>query len=182
GIALSLGNNFNKSLTIKRLAMMNTKKVKKHVLPALVLSFLLIFSLVFTISCDKSGAEHSIVQESKEMESKSSISNGEVFVVVENMPKFRGDKSHEIFRGYIAENLKYPVIALENGIQGKVFVSFIVEPDGSVSNVEVVRGVDPSIDKEAVRVVESSPKWEPGTQRGINVRVQFTFPIAFSLE
>lgn len=70
GIALSLGNNFNKSLTIKRLAMMNTKKVKKHVLPALVLSFLLIFSLVFTISCDKSGAEHSIVQESKEMESK----------------------------------------------------------------------------------------------------------------
>lgn len=182
GIALSLGNNFNKSLTIKRLAMMNTKKVKKHALPALVLSFMLIFSLVFTISCDKSEAENSIVQESQKIEGKSSISNNEVFIVVENMPKFRGDKSHGIFRGYIAENLIYPENAIENGIQGNVFVSFIVEPDGSVSNVEVVRGVDPSIDKEAVRVVESSPKWEPGTQRGINVRVQFTFPIAFSLE
>lgn len=184
GIALSLGNNFNKSLTIKRLAMMNTKKEKKHALPALVLSFMLIFSLVFTISCDKSETENSIAQESKEMESKSSISNDEVFVVVENMPKFRGDNSRdqEIFRSYIGENLIYPEIAIENGIQGRVFVSFIVEPDGSVSNVEIVRGVDPSIDKEAVRVVESSPKWEPGTQKGENVRVKFTFPISFSLE
>ncbi|MDD2196060.1 MAG: M56 family metallopeptidase [Bacteroidales bacterium] len=182
GIALSLGNNFNKSLTIKRLAMMNTKKVKKHALPALVLSFLLVFTLVFTISCDRSETKISNVENETITTKSQETVEEDVFKVVENMPKFRGDKSHEMFRNYIAQNLKYPVIAFENGIQGKVFVSFIIEPDGSVSNVKVVKGVDPSIDKEAVRVVESSPKWEPGTQRGVNVRVQLTFPISFSLE
>lgn len=105
----------------------------------------------------------------------------EIFVIVEDMPGFGGGDSNK-FREYIARNLRYPEIAAENGIQGRVFVSFVVEPDGRVSNVRVVRGVDPSLDREAVRVVESSPRWTPGKQRGKPVRVSFTFPIIFVLQ
>jgi periplasmic protein TonB len=104
-----------------------------------------------------------------------------IFVIVEDMPGFGGGDSNK-FREYIARNLRYPEIAAENGIQGRVFVSFVVEPDGKVSNVRVVRGVDPSLDREAVRVVESSPRWTPGKQRGKPVRVSFTFPIIFVLQ
>jgi protein TonB len=105
----------------------------------------------------------------------------QVFVVVEDMPGFGGGDSNK-FREYIARNLKYPEVAAENGIQGRVFVQFVVEPDGRVSNVKVVRGVDPALDREAVRVVESSPPWKPGKQRGKPVRVSFTFPIIFVLQ
>ncbi len=109
------------------------------------------------------------------------VEEEEIFVIVEDMPGFGGGDSNK-FREYIAKNLKYPDIAAENGIQGRVFVAFVVEPDGRVSNVRVVRGVDPALDKEAVRVVQSSPKWKPGMQRGKPVRVSFTFPIIFVLQ
>lgn len=105
----------------------------------------------------------------------------EIFVIVENMPGFGGGDSDK-FREYIAKNLVYPEIAAENGIQGRVWVAFVVEGNGSLSNVRVVRGVDPALDREAVRVVKSSPKWQPGTQRGKPVRVSFTFPINFVLQ
>ena len=105
----------------------------------------------------------------------------EIFVIVEEMPDFK-DADNNKFSEYIANNLKYPDIAAENGIQGKVFVAFVVEPDGSISNVRVVRGIDPSLDKEAIRVIKSSPKWIPGMQRGKPVRVSFSFPVHFSLE
>lgn len=105
----------------------------------------------------------------------------QVFFIVEDMPSFQG-KGQDGFRTYISQNLKYPEIAQENGIQGKVFVSFVVEADGRVTNVKVVRGVDPALDKEAVRVVSSSPRWTPGKQRGKPVRVSFTFPIIFQLQ
>ena len=105
----------------------------------------------------------------------------EIFVIVEDMPGFGGGDSNK-FREFISRNLRYPEIAAENGIQGRVFVSFVVEPDGRVSNVRVVRGVDPSLDREAVRVVETSPRWTPGKQRGKPVRVSFTFPIIFVLQ
>ena len=105
----------------------------------------------------------------------------EIFFIVEDMPSFQG-KGQDGFREYIAKNLRYPEIAAENGISGRVFVRFVVEPNGSVSNVEVVRSVDPALDAEAVRVVESSPKWAPGKQRGKPVRVSFTFPINFVLQ
>lgn len=114
-------------------------------------------------------------EEEEEMEEE------QVFVVVEDMPGFGGGDSNK-FREYIAKNLRYPEVAAENGIQGRVFVQFVVEPDGRVSNVKVVRGVDPALDKEAVRVVESSPPWKPGKQRGKPVRVSFTFPIIFVLQ
>ena len=105
----------------------------------------------------------------------------EVFFIVEDMPDFQGG-GQDAFRRFIAENLRYPQIAAENGIQGRVFVQFVVNADGSVSDATVVRGVDPSLDREALRVVMSSPKWTPGRQRGQPVRVAFTFPINFVLQ
>ena len=82
----------------------------------------------------------------------------------------------------IANAVKYPVIAQENGIQGKVYVTFVVGKDGSVFNAQVARGVDPSLDKEALRVVNRLPKWKPGKQRGKPVRVSYTVPINFQLQ
>jgi len=105
----------------------------------------------------------------------------EVFFIVEDMPSFQGGGS-EKFREWILENMQYPSIASENGISGRVFVQFAVNSKGEVTDVVVVRGVDPALDKEAVRVVKSSPKWEPGKQRGRPVKVQFTFPIVFVLQ
>ncbi len=103
------------------------------------------------------------------------------FFVVEDMPKFNGKDQHA-FRNYIQEEVKYPEIAAEKGIQGRVFVQFIVTAEGKVDNVNVIRGVDPILDKEAKRVVSSSPDWTPGMQRGRKVNVAFTFPIVFELE
>ncbi len=105
----------------------------------------------------------------------------EIFFIVEDMPDFQGG-GQDGFRKYIAENLRYPQIAAENGIQGRVFVQFVVNEDGTVSDATVVRGVDPSLDREALRVVMSSPTWTPGRQRGEPVRVAFTFPINFVLQ
>lgn len=105
----------------------------------------------------------------------------EIFFIVEDMPSFQG-KGQDGFRTYIAKNLKYPEIAAENGISGRVFVQFVVNENGEVTNAKVVRGVDPALDKEAIRVVMSSPKWAPGKQRGKPVRVAFTFPIQFVLQ
>ncbi len=104
------------------------------------------------------------------------------FVIVEEMPTFGGGDINEFRINYVQKNLKYPDVAAENGIQGRVIINFVVEPDGRVSNVKVVRGVDPSLDKEAVRVVSASPKWKPGKQRGKPVRVQYTIPIIFVLQ
>lgn len=104
------------------------------------------------------------------------------FVVVEEMPSFGPGGIDEFRNNYVQKNLKYPDVAAENGIQGRVYINFVVEPDGRVTNVKVVRGVDPSLDKEAVRVVAASPRWKPGKQRGKPVRVQFTIPIIFVLQ
>lgn len=105
----------------------------------------------------------------------------EIFVVVEDMPTFRGGDVNK-FRNWVQQRVKYPQIAAENGIQGKVFLMFVVEPDGSVSNVTIMRGVDPALDNEAIRVVESSPKWAPGKQRGAPVRVRFSITVNFQLQ
>lgn len=102
------------------------------------------------------------------------------FDVVEVMPSFPGGQG-ELMK-YLASNIKYPVVAQENGIQGRVVVKFVVEPDGSISNVVVVKSVDPSLDKEAVRVVKSMPKWIPGQNNGQKVRVNFNVPVSFKLQ
>ncbi|HKJ42423.1 MAG TPA: energy transducer TonB [Sunxiuqinia sp.] len=103
-----------------------------------------------------------------------------VFYIVEEMPEFPGGEL--ALRQFLANAIKYPVIAQENGIQGKVYVSFVVGMDGRVSDARVVRGVDPSLDKEALRVVNSLPVWKPGKQRGKPVRVAFSVPINFVLQ
>ena len=104
----------------------------------------------------------------------------QIFTVVEEMPKFPGGDA-ELLK-FIAKSIKYPVIAQENGIQGRVICAFVVNRDGSVVDAEVLRGVDPSLDKEALRVIGTMPKWSPGKQRGKPVRVKYTVPITFRLQ
>jgi protein TonB len=104
----------------------------------------------------------------------------EIFMVVEQMPEFPGGPA-ALFK-YISQITKYPPIAKENGIQGKVYVQFIVGKDGSINQVKILRGVDPSLDKEAMRVVKSMPKWAPGKQSGKPVFVRYQVPINFKLQ
>ena len=103
------------------------------------------------------------------------------FAIVESKPKFMGQDPATAFSKWVGENLVYPETAKENGVQGRVTLQFTVNADGSVSNVKVLRGVDSSLDKEAVRVVSSSPKWTPGKQRDRAVKVTYTFPVIFQL-
>jgi protein TonB len=103
-----------------------------------------------------------------------------VFFIVEEMPEFPGGE--KALHQYLASSIEYPVIAQENGIQGRVYVKFVVNTDGSITDVEIARGVDPSLDKEALRVVKNMPKWKPGKQRGKAVRVSYTVPINFVLQ
>ncbi len=103
------------------------------------------------------------------------------FTRVESMPEFPGGQ--QALLKYLAENIKYPVIAQENGIQGRVICQFVVNRDGSIVDVEVVRtGGDASLDKEAIRVIKAMPKWKPGQQRGKAVRVKYTLPVTFRLQ
>jgi protein TonB len=103
----------------------------------------------------------------------------QIFTVVESMPGFPGGEAARI--EYLNENIKYPQMARESGIQGRVFVTFVVERDGSVTDVKVLRGIGGGCDEEAIRVIKNMPKWEPGKQRGKPVRVQFNMPILFKL-
>ena len=103
-----------------------------------------------------------------------------VFDVVEQMPSFPGGPS--ALMQYLSSNIKYPVVAEENGVQGRVVCTFVVERDGSITDVRVIKSVDPSLDKEAVRVVKSMPKWIPGKQNGSAVRVKYTVPVTFRLQ
>lgn len=104
----------------------------------------------------------------------------EIFISVEEMPEFPGGE--KALLNYLATHVKYPVIAQENGIQGKVYISFIIDENGDVKNATLLRGVDKSLDNEALRVIRSMPKWKPGKQRGNPVKVQFTGPIVFELQ
>ena len=103
-----------------------------------------------------------------------------VFDVVEQMPSFPGGMA--ALMAYLQKSIKYPPVAEENGIQGRVVCTFVVERDGSVTDVRVAKSVDPSLDKEAVRVVSTMPKWIPGKQNGQSVRVKYTLPVTFRLQ
>ena len=102
------------------------------------------------------------------------------FQLVEEKPSFQGGDANQ-FSKWVNSKLVYPEIAKENGVQGRVTLQFTVNADGTVSNVKVLRGVDPALDKEAVRVVSMSPKWKPGKQRDRAVKVTYTFPVIFQL-
>ena len=116
--------------------------------------------------------DHKVIVEEKEPEKP--------FVSVEQMPQFPGGQA-ELMK-FIGSNLKYPTIAAENGIEGRVIIRFVVGKDGAVSNIEVQRGLDSSCDKEAIRVVKMMPKWIPGKQNGREVPVYFTLPVLFKLQ
>lgn len=113
-------------------------------------------------------------------EDEEGIVEAEIFTVVESMPEFPGGMG-ELMK-YLATNIKYPPLAKESGIQGRVFINFVVEPDGKISNVKVLRGIGGGCDEEAVRVVESMPKWKAGKQRGKPVRVSYNLPVKFTLQ
>ncbi len=104
----------------------------------------------------------------------------EIFTIVEEQPGFPGGEA--ALMEFLGKNITYPPMARESGIQGTVFVTFVVEPDGSVTNVKILRGIGGGCDEEAIRVVKNMPKWKPGKQRGKPVRVQFNLPIRFILQ
>ena len=110
---------------------------------------------------------------------KPEVSN-KVFDVVEEMPSFPGGQA--ALMSFLSSNIKYPVVAQENGVQGRVIVGFVVERDGSITDVKVMRSVDPSLDREAQRVVRAMPRWKPGKQNGSAVRVKYTVPVVFRLQ
>ncbi len=120
------------------------------------------------------------VLKAKEVIAQEAPVEEKVFDVVEQMPQFPGGDA-ALFE-YLSSHIKYPTIAEENGVQGRVIVTFVVERDGSITDVQVVKSVDPSLDKEASRVVKGMPKWIPGKQNGAPVRVKYTVPVTFRLQ
>ena len=120
------------------------------------------------------------VVEEKKPEPPKPVEDNNVYSVVESLPSFPGGNA--AMQQWMSQNLKYPPVAQENGIQGTVTVQFVVEKNGSISNVKVIRGKDPSLDREAVRVVSSMPRWTPGKQNGKPVRVSYTVPVKFALQ
>ena len=108
------------------------------------------------------------------------VEEQQIFQVVEEMPEFPGGMA-ECMK-WLGKNIKYPTISQENGVQGRVIIQFVVNRDGSIVDAQVARGVDPYLDKEALRVVGLMPKWKPGKQRGKEVRVKYTLPVMFRLQ
>lgn len=185
--AFSFTNYFSCSNLKKRTIMMTKKQSRKYWVLSFIPVTAILVTLLYGFTCNKSAASEFpfVIPEFTEVKTETpslpnhvsqSESDSLLFVVVENMPKFTGNPQK-----WIAQNIKYPTEAITNKIQGKVFVKFVIEKDGSVSNVKVIRGVAPSLDAEAVRVVKNMPKWTPGTQKGKAVRVSYTLPINFAL-
>lgn len=184
---LSPANYFKRSLTLNRIKMMtNTrtpqwKSIKFYILmPALTL-----LALMSTKTGWQAPVE-SYVQEAdtnrvEQYEFRYTTDGIPYYFKVEKMPDFN-NKGQDGFRQYLADNIRYPEEAKEKGIQGRVFVQFMVMRDGSVSHAQIVKGINPVLDKEALRVVESSPEWEAGKIDGMPVNVVFTFPINFALD
>ncbi len=129
---------------------------------------------------EQDGITYLTVSKSKEIIPQTLKDGEEIFFIVEEMPDFPGGEME--LRNYIANNVSYPPEAQENKIQGKVYVTFVVAKDGTIANAKIARGVDPTLDNEALRVINSLPKWKPGKQRGTAVNVQYTVPINFVLK
>lgn len=104
----------------------------------------------------------------------------DVFIIVEEMPVFPG--GDEALRNFVANNVNYPDEAYKKGIAGRVFVCFVIDKDGSVTDAKIARSINPLLDQEALRVVRSMPKWKPGKHKGVAVKVSYTIPINFALE
>ena len=200
--AANLYSNFNVLPLKKRIMMMN-KKRSKSALTWKYLLFLPVTALlcvivnctskveestsdgtemdeIVVVSYDKGNAQPAVEGEKINTRIPSEIDGSPVFDAVEQMPTYPGGMQ-DLMR-YLATSIKYPKQAQEDGKQGRVIVQFIVDKNGSVTNVNVVRGVDPALDAEAIRIVSAMPKWEPGMQKGQPVNVKFTLPVNFKLD
>ena len=185
-----LSNNFNFSHLKQRIIMMNKKKSNGagHIKYALFVlpAFALLVAGNISCSQDASQTEDAkeevvapVSPEAKEAPADSTAKE-EVFMVAEQMPEFPGGMK-ELLK-FLQDNLKYPENAMKNNVQGRVIVQFVVEKDGTLTEFKVARSVDPDLDAEALRVLQTMPKWKPGMQRGKIVRVKFTVPVSFKLQ
>ena len=170
---LSLANSFHDGLIIKRLKAMK-QQVKKVSPWKFGMLFALCTFLILFFACTEE-----LDDKSTENNSQSSISEAEVFSVVEELPEFEGGM--DAFYRYIGSKLRYPLQARQMGIEGKVSVEFVVEKDGSLSNVKSIKGIGAGCDAEAVRVVQEAGSFKPGAQRGKPVRVRMVLPVIFKL-
>lgn len=132
----------------------------------------------FSSEDDETQAQEVILPPAPPVEEEPEVE--EIFLIVEKQPEFPG--GHAALMKYFNDNVRYPVIAAENGIQGRVVCQFTVWKDGSVSDVKVLRSVDPALDREAIRLISNMPKWKPGEQRGKAVSCKFTVPVVFRLQ
>lgn len=132
----------------------------------------------FSSEDDETQAQEVILPPAPPVEEEPEVE--EIFLIVEKQPEFPG--GHAALMKYFSDNVRYPVIAAENGIQGRVVCQFTVWKDGSVSDVKVLRSVDPALDREAIRLISNMPKWKPGEQRGKAVSCKFTVPVVFRLQ
>jgi len=197
--SISYGNCFAYSNLKKRMIMISKKTSGKYSLMRYIPAIITVFILFVSFACSnevkettngnnedetiveikKTEAGTTMTQKGKSACNGEEYSDEEIFVVVENMPEFPGGT--KALMEFISNNVKYPVIAQKNGITGRVFVGFVIDKDGSITNVKVLKPVDPALEKEAIRVIKAMPKWKPGTQKGKKAKVSYTIPINFSL-
>ncbi|MDN0073002.1 M56 family metallopeptidase [Bacteroides caecigallinarum] len=185
-----LSNNFNFSHLKQRIIMMNKKKTNGagHIKYALFAIPAFALLLAGNISCSSEATKTDDVKENaatvkpdvEEVPIDKPVTKDEAFAVVEQMPEFPGGMKE--LMTYLKDNIKYPKAAQDKKVQGRVIVQFVVEKDGTPTEFNVVRSVDPDLDKEALRVLSGMPKWKPGMQKGQVVRVKYTVPVSFKLQ
>lgn len=187
GHKYGLSNNFNFSHLKKRIIMMNKKKSNGTGRIKYALFMLPAFALLVAgnTSCsqgasEKQDAKEETVAPDSVADLTDSVAKDEVFMVAEQMPEFPGGMKEML--KFLQDNVKYPESAMKKNVQGRVIVQFVVEKDGTPTEFNVVRSVDPDLDAEALRVLKTMPKWKPGMQRGEVVRVKYTVPVAFKLQ
>ena len=182
-------NNFANCSTKKRILMMNRHSTNPWArLRVLLMLPAVALSVILASACKQDATEETNLQDNAEtvnpkdvvyIEMEPEETLDDVFMVVEEMPEFPGGTMALL--EYLRSNIKYPKECRDNNIQGRVLVSIIVGKDGKITNPEIVQGVDPALDAEAIKVVAAMPEWKPGTQNGEKVRVQYTIPINFRL-
>lgn len=175
GDQIVLTNNFNYSLVKNRIQMISKIKSGKIAISKVMIGMILAICLFAVFACDQKRLAKSDTNHKYQIQN-----NEKVYQEVEQMPEYPGGTGE--LQKFLMNSVKYPFDAMKNKIQGRVFVSFVVGKDGVVKNVSIVRGADPLIDAEALRVVKSFPKWTPGKERGKIVAVQYTVPINFVLQ
>jgi TonB family protein len=174
-----MNNYFNKFQTKKRIIMMGKTESNLKEKSRFLMALPLLALLVIVFSCEGNEDHELIIEADDSGETVLRSSSGEVFDVVENPPV--PDGGFEGWNQYLKQNLTYPAQAKKEGIEGTVYVAFVVEVDGSIQGVELLRGIGGGCDEEAMRVIRNAPDWEPGTQRGQKVNVKMRVPIKFKL-